>query len=330
MCYTAPTGQHDHGRESLLAMSAGRVLPIVNPLRSRRAGHHLARMEAVLRQHGLRFDVRLTDRKGHALELASQGVAEGYETMVAVGGDGTVNEMVNAVVGSSVTLGALPLGANNDFLRSLGIWSWQEACEVLAAGEVRPLDAALAEYQDEGGERKQRYYAVLGDVGFGSEVVRNTPHRLRHALGGGLGYIVSLYRTAVGGRGGARSMKVWADGQLRFDERLLLVEALNGMYGGGGLKVAPRARMDDGLLDVFLVRELSWFKIWTLFPSIFRGTHIEHAKGEYFQVREVSIEAEQPVTLSVDGEVLGHTPGRFSVLPGALQVAWPQRQGQGP
>jgi diacylglycerol kinase (ATP) len=306
-------------------VSAREGLLIVNPLRSRRAGRHLERMEAVLRESGLRPEVRFTEHKGHAEELARWGVSEGYATMVAVGGDGTVNEVVNAVVGSSTTLAALPLGANNDFLRSLGIWSWQEACQVLAAGEVRPLDAALAEYQDEGGERRQRYYAVLGDVGFGSEVVRNTPRRLRHALGGGLGYIVSLYRTAVGGRGGASAMKVWADGELRFDERLLLVEALNGMYGGGGLKVAPRARMDDGLLDVFLVREMSWWKIWTLFPSIFRGTHIEHAKGEYFQVREVAVEAEEPVTLSVDGEVLGRTPASFSVLPGALQVACPRR-----
>ena len=309
-------------------MSGDRALLIVNPLRSRRVGHHLGRMEAVLREHGLRFEVRFTEHKGHAVELASRAVSDGYGTIVAVGGDGTVNEVVNAVVGSPASLAALPLGAGNDFLRSLGIWTWREACQVLAAGEVRPLDVGLAEYQDEAGERRQRYYAVLADVGFGSEVVRHTPRRLRHALGGGLGYIVSLYRTAVGGRGGASSMKVWADGQLRYDERLLLVEALNGMYAGGGLKVAPQARMDDGLLDVFLVREMPWLKIWTLFPRIFQGTHIEHAKGEYFQVREVAVEAEEPVSLSLDGELLGRTPARFSVLPGALQVACPRGESQ--
>jgi diacylglycerol kinase (ATP) len=84
--------------------------------------------------------------------------------------------------------------------------------------------------------------------------------------------------------------------------------------------------MDDGLLDVFLVREMPWFKIWTLFPSIFRGTHVEHAKGEYFLVREVAVEAEKPVSLSADGEVLGTTPARFSVVPGALHVACPRRE----
>jgi diacylglycerol kinase (ATP) len=305
-------------------MVGERAVLIVNPMRGRQAVKHLSRMQGALEMVGLHHDVWLTERRGHGTELARRAVSHGYPIVVAVGGDGTVNEVVNGIAGSDATLGALPLGANNDFLRSLGIWSWQEACDVLGAGEFRPLDAGLAEYQDEAGDREQRYYAVLGDVGFGSEVVRNTPHRLRHALGGGLGYIVSLYRTAVGGRGGASLMKVWADGQLRFDERLLLVEALNGMYGGGGLKVAPRARMDDGLLDVFLVREMPWFKIWTLFPSIFRGTHIEHAKGEYFQVREVAVEAEEPVALSVDGEVLGHTPARFSVLPGALNVMCPR------
>jgi diacylglycerol kinase (ATP) len=306
-------------------MSADRAFLIVNPLRSRSVGQRLASMETMLREHGLGFEVHLTEHKGHAVELASRAVSDGYATIVAVGGDGTVNEVVNAVVGSSAALAALPLGANNDFLRSLGIWSWREACRVLAAGEVRPIDAGLAVFEDEAGKPSQRYYAVLADVGFGSEVVRHTPRRLRHALGGGLGYIVSLYRTAVGGRGGSCPMKVWADGQLRYDERLLLVEALNGMYAGGGLKVAPQARMDDGLLDVFLVREMPWFKIWTLFPSIFQGTHVEHAKGEYFQVREVAVETEEPVSLSLDGEVLGTTPTRFSVLPGALHVACPRR-----
>ena len=309
-------------------MAAAKALLIVNPLRSRRVGQQLSRMEAVLRKHGLRFEVRFTERQGHAEELASRGVSDGYGTIVAVGGDGTVNEVVNAVVGSSAALAALPLGANNDFLRSLGIWNWKEACDVLAAGEFRPLDVGLAEYQDEAGERKQRYYAVLADVGFGSEVVRNTPRRFRHALGGGLGYMVSLYRTAVGRGALASSMKVWADGRLRYDERLLLLEALNGVYAGGGLKVAPRARMDDGLLDVFLVREMSWYKIWTLFPRIFQGTHIEHAKGEYFQVREVAVEAEEPISLSLDGELLGHTPARFSAVQAALTVRCPADGGE--
>jgi diacylglycerol kinase (ATP) len=305
-------------------MSAGRVVLIVNAMRSRQALKQLAQMEDTLEALGVAHDAWFTKYRGHGAELASRAVSEGYATVVAVGGDGTVNEVVNGTVGSGATVGALPLGANNDFLRSLGVWTWREACQTLATGEVKPLDLGLAEYQDEAGGNRHRHFAVLADVGFGSEVVRNTPRRFRHALGGGLGYIISLYRTAVGGRGGASPMKVWADGQPRYDERLLLVEALNGMYAGGGLKVAPRARMDDGLLDVFLVREMAWFKIWTLFPTIFQGTHIEHAKGEYFQAREVAVETEAPVSLSLDGEVLGHTPASFSVLPRLLRVKCPR------
>jgi diacylglycerol kinase (ATP) len=305
------------------AMSSERVLLIVNPSRGRQAVRQLARMEGALEALGVRTDVWFTEHQGHGAELAHRGLSEGYATIVAVGGDGTVNEVVNGTAGSGVAVGALPLGANNDFLRSLGVWTWQQACDVVAQGVERQLDLGLAEYQNEAGERRRRHYAVLADVGFGSEVVRHTPRRLKHALGGGLGYIVSLYRTAVGRRGGARRMKVWADGRLRYDERLLLMEALNGMYAGGGLKVAPRARMDDGFLDVFLVREMSWFKIWTLFPTIFQGTHIEHAKGEYFQVREVAVEAEGSVSLSLDGEVLGSTPAKFSVVPAALRVMCP-------
>jgi diacylglycerol kinase (ATP) len=327
MCYTARTGlQCITGEQGVGEMASGRTLLIVNPLRGRMVGRHLAKMEAVLAKHGLRYDVQFTEYRGHALELARRAVLEGYETIAAVGGDGTVNEVVNAAVGSSTAVAALPLGAGNDFLRSLGIWTWEEACLAVAAGDVKAIDAGLAGYQDEAGERRQRYYAVLADVGFGSEVVRNTPRRFRHALGGGLGYVISLYRTAVQGQARACRMKVWADGQLTCDERLLLVEALNGMYAGGGLKVAPKAKLNDALLDVFMVRDMPWPMIWTLFPKIYRGTHIEHERGEYFQVREVAVDADQTVRISVDGEVVGHTPATFKVVPGALKVRYPRRE----
>lgn len=303
-------------------MSHDRVLLIVNPVRGPNALKRFAALDEILKELGVRHDQQFTERKGHATALARQGVADGYETIVAVGGDGTVNEVVNGVVGSPTAVFSLPLGAGNDFLRSLGIWTAEEACRVLAEGSVRSIDAGLADYEHQSGQRGQRYYAVLADVGLGSEVVRNTPRRFRHALGGGLGYVVSLYRTAIQGQGRARPMKVWVDGELRYDEDLLLLEALNGAYGGGGLRVAPKARLNDALLDVFLVRDMSWPMIWMLFPKIYRGTHIEHERAEYFQVKEVRVEAEKSSTVSVDGEVIGHTPATFRVVPGALRVLW--------
>ena len=145
-----------------------------------------------------------------------------------------------------------------------------------------------------------------------------------------MGYVVSLYRTAVRGRARACRMKVIVDRELCWDEPLLLVEALNGMYAGGGLKVAPKAKLDDALLDVFMVRDMPWPMIWTLFPKIYRGTHIDHERGEYFQAREVAVEAEEPVKVSVDGEVVGRTPARFTLLPRALRVRCPGRAQDAP
>ncbi len=181
----------------------------------------------------------------------------------------------------------------------------------------------MAQFHDDAGRLARRYYAVLSDVGFGSEVVFNLPRRFRHGLGGNVGYVFSVYRTATQGGSLARPMRVTVDGELRYDEDLLLVESFNGMYGAGGLKVAPQAKLSDGLLDVFLVRDMSWLKVWALFPRIYRGTHIEHEKAEYFQAREVEIEAPESSRTSVDGEVVGHAPVRFSVLPRALKVKCP-------
>ncbi|TKJ30869.1 MAG: hypothetical protein CEE40_03235 [Chloroflexi bacterium B3_Chlor] len=304
-------------------MSENRVLLVVNPFRSAKGGTQLAGIVDALKGWGVHCDVKYTEHKGDGIALARRGVAEGYRTIVAVGGDGTVNEVVNGVDGSEAAVFSIPLGAGNDFLRSLGIWTWEEACRLLAEGDFTRIDLGFAEYQDDAGQRKQRYYAVLADAGFGSEVVHNTPRRFRHALGGGLGYVVGLYRTAVQGQTRARRMKVRVDGELRYDEKLLLVEALNGMYAGGGLKVAPKAKLNDGLLDMFLVRDMPWLKIWALFPKVYRGTHIKHERAEYFQVRDVEIEADKSTRVSVDGEVIGYAPARFRVVPGGLKTVCP-------
>jgi len=122
-------------------------------------------------------------------------------------------------------------------------------------------------------------------------------------------------------------MRVTVDGDVRHDEKLLLVETFNGMYAAGGLKVAPNAKLDDGLLDVFLVRDMPWLKVWVLFPKILRGTHIGHEKAEYFHARDVQVEAEESVRVSVDGELVGHAPARFSIVPRALKVRCPRGMG---
>jgi diacylglycerol kinase (ATP) len=301
-------------------MPRDRTLLIVNPVRSTKVPQRLATIEDTLGRLGVHCDVKLTERKGHGIELATEGVAQGYGSIVAVGGDGTVNEVVNGVVGSEATVFSIQLGAGNDFLRSLGVTTQEQACRCLATGGFRNIDLGLAEYRAENGLSQRRYYAVHADAGFGSEVARNTPRRFRHALGGSLGYVISVYRTASERGHLAQRTRVTVDGELRFDEKLVLVEAFNGMYGAGGLKVAPMAKMDDGLLDVFLVRDMSWLQVWTLFPRILRGTHLQHEKAECFQAKAVEVEAEERIRTSVDGEVIGYTPVRFSVLPGALKV----------
>ncbi len=301
-------------------MSSDRILLIVNPTRSTRARPLLARIKDILERLGVRYDLKFTERRGHGMQLAAHGVGQGYGTIVAVGGDGTVNEVVNGVVGSEAAVFSIPLGAGNDFLRNLGIRTWEEACHALAEGGFSDVDLGLAEYRDDAGRLKRRYYAVLADVGFGTEVLCNLPRRFRHALGGNLGYVISLYRTATQGRAGARRMRLDVDGQLRCEEKLLLVEALIGPYAGGGLKVAPEARVDDGLLDVFVARDINRIGICTLFPMVYRGTHIRHEKTEYFHAREVEIDAEVGMRTSLDGEVVGYTPVKLKVIPGALRI----------
>lgn len=137
-------------------MSENRALLAVNPIQRPKGGKRLIGIVNILERLGVHCALKFTEHKGHGMELASRGVAEGYRTIVAVGGDGTVNEVVNGVAGSEAAVFSIPLGAGNDFLRRVRIWTWEEACRVLAEGHFTHVDMRLAEYQDDAGQRKQR------------------------------------------------------------------------------------------------------------------------------------------------------------------------------
>jgi diacylglycerol kinase (ATP) len=273
---------------------------------------------------GLEGDALFSERPGHLAELAADAVRGGATQIVAVGGDGTVHEVVDgllkAELGTHAELSVLPLGTGKDFARSLRIPSRLDAAiDVARAGSVRTIDVGRASYMTDFGEA-QAYFANFAGAGI-SGAIAHRANRTTKALGGRLSFLFAT--VAVFSRWKPSEMTVEIDGETR-RVRLLEALAMNGDYTAGGMWAAPEAAPDDGCFDVVLIGDFSKAEFATTFPKIYRGRHVSHAKIEIVRARELRVDAPSPLPVVLDGEQPGTTPVRFEVVPSALRVRVPR------
>jgi len=295
---------------------------IVNPAAG--AGRTLRKWPVIrdfLRRIGLLFEHDLTEAPHHAMELAREAVRKGYELIVSVGGDGTINEVVNGLHSSgglgSVTLGIISTGTGSDYIRTLGIpRAPDEACRRLLVPAKRVVDLGRVEYGN-GTARAERLFVNFAGLGFDAEVARQTSQRFKR-LGGMPAYLMGLLSTLASHQN--RDISLGIDGELN-EKRVCAVVASNGRYGGGRMFVAPQADPGDGLFDVLTIGDVSRPElVWNL-PRIYRGTHLTHPKISMVRGREIEVSSRQRMYLQADGEFLGEAPARFTALPSALSVA---------
>ena len=255
----------------------------------------------------------LSEYPGHLAEAARD--ASGL--VVVVGGDGTVNEVVNAVAGSGAELAVLPSGTGQDFGRSHGIPAGiDEAVRVALDGETRTIDLGRVEY--EGGP--SRFFANVGSAGMSGAVARRA-NSMSKALGGRVTFYYALTREFLGWRNTEVSVEL--DDGTRREGRLHDVIVANGRWHGGGMQLAPEASQDDGLFDVVLIGDITKLDFATTSPKLYSGAYLSHPKVELLRSARVRIEAAKPLPLEVDGEPIGTTPARFEVVPRALRLRVP-------
>jgi YegS/Rv2252/BmrU family lipid kinase len=297
---------------------------LVNPASANGAtGRRWAELERRAAALGLEGDTQLSERPGHLSELAAEAVARGATSLVVVGGDGTVHEVVDDVVGAGlgdrVDLGMIPLGTGRDFARSLRIpRRFEDAVEVARAGRVRTVDVGRATYTTAAGEARA-HFANFAGAGISGGIAARA-NRTSKALGGKISFFGATL--AVFSRGPPSEMTVTIDGVER-QARLLEALAMNGDYTAGGMWVAPEASLEDGAFDVVLIGDFSKAEFTTTFPKIYRGRHVTHAKVEIIRARELAVDAPEPLPIVLDGEQPGTTPVRFELLPAALRVRVP-------
>jgi diacylglycerol kinase (ATP) len=290
-----------------------RICFIVNPAAGRsKAMATWKRVEPFARSLGP-LEVRFTEYPRHGTELARQAVADGFDRVAVVGGDGSINEVGNGLVNSSAALAVIPGGTGNDFARTVGIPHDAEAAVRLAfSGRTRPVDV--------GHFVGHHYFFNIAGSGFDAAVA-NTVHRAWYKkLGGTLPYIIAVLQTLVTYR--PQPMTVEIDGQ-SYARKALLVSIGNTQYTGGGMMMLPDAVCDDGLLDVVIGGNVTKLETLGLLPKIFTGRHKGHPKIEFFRGKHITISSEAELLVNVDGDISGALPATFEVLAGALLVVTP-------
>ena len=295
---------------------------IVNPVAGNGQGARLwPRLREELHGEGAEFDHVFTEGPDHAVVLSRQAVADGCRLIAAVGGDGTIHEVVNGLVidgqvPEGVVLGAISCGTGSDFARTVGLM--QEplaAARRLVHGSDRRIDLGVIHCWREGQEIVE-YFPNAAGLGFDGEVALRV-NRKSKAGGGTIPYLISLVATLITYEN--KPVVVTLDDRT-LQQRANAIVAANGRYFGGGMHIAPDATPDDGLFDVVIIGDVTKLELLLQVPRVYRGTHLTHPKVDVYRSRTVRVESAQRLILQADGEYVGEAPAAFRLLPGALTV----------
>ncbi len=266
---------------------------------------------------------RFTERPGHATVLTRELLERGFDRVIAVGGDGTINEVANGFlrddqpVRPGASLAILPAGTGGDFRRTLGIAGIREALDVLARGSTRPIDVGRVSYDARDGSRATRYFVNVVSFGMGGEVAARSRNWLS-PLGGRLAF---LWATAVVFfQYQGKTVRLRLDDGAPEEFTVMNVAVGNGRYHGGGMHVCPRASTDDGLLEVTVIDRLGMIEMVRSLPVLYSENIYVHPKTRHRRARRVTAESAEATSIEVDGEPLGQLPVEITVLPRRLPV----------
>jgi YegS/Rv2252/BmrU family lipid kinase len=252
----------------------------------------------------------------------AQEAASDYDTLVAVGGDGTISEVADGILASSqkeVALGVVPFGTGNDIARGLGISNMDDCIRALSQAHPRFIDV-IDVCCSVNGSIQVKHALLFAGVGIIGKLLKFTGGTQKRWFGPRLAYRVGLVRALWSYQ--PQPMRITCAGQT-FDGSFLLACASNAETAGAGIPLAPGARLDDGLLNVNLIAALSRWKAMKQLRALSRGRHIGHPNVKYLTTTSVTVETDAPIDVAADGDLVGFTPARFEVRSKALQVlAW--------
>jgi YegS/Rv2252/BmrU family lipid kinase len=278
-----------------------------------------------IRGLGLEHEALMTHAPGDATRLAARAIDEGADTVVAVGGDGTINEVANGFFAdgldtSRAALGVLPMGTGGDFRRTVGIpEDFDGAVQLLRARNLRQIDAGRIEMKALDGTDSTRHFVNIADAGIGGVVVERV-NRTSKMLGGRVSFQYAAMMTLLT----FKPPQVIVDSEEEsFQGAAQNVVVANCQYFGGSMHVAPAAVPDDGLFDVVVFGDIARFEALRSIGDIYKAKHVENPKVRGWRTRELRVSSEERVLIDVDGEMCGTLPATFTVVPKAIQLVVP-------
>jgi YegS/Rv2252/BmrU family lipid kinase len=291
-----------------------RGLIVFNPTagQAEALSHELSACCEILRAGGWLIEMQPTSGPGDGSRIARAAADAGYDVVIAAGGDGTINEVINGLAGTRAALGALPIGTMNVWVRELGMpLQPRAAAESLLTARVRAIDL---------GRAGDRYFLLMAGIGFDAAVVGGVRSQEKRRFGA-LAYVLRAFEISMRFRG--TRVRLTIDGKVMRRRTILIVVGNSQLYGGV-MKITARASIDDGLLDVCLIKGNSLINAPLRLVSIFLQRYTLDSEIEYYRAHSVQIEARQQLPVQVDGDHLGHTPITFDIAPGILQALLPR------
>lgn len=304
-----------------------RVHVVVNPLSAGgRTEKHWSTIRDLLKQTFREFHYIFTEKPRQATEIAREALRQGYDLIIGVGGDGTINELANGffcrdkgtIINERASLGVIPSGTGSDFIRHLRIpRDFRRSVEYLQRTAPRLIDVGRMEYTDHAGRPTAHCFINVADFGLGAEVVRRMA-AVATERRGALAYYRGLLAAVA--RYCSPRFTISCDGAAPLQGRFLIGAVANGRIFGGGMRIAPRAELDDGMFDLVLVEDMNPAAIVWRSPRLYSGTVDRHPKVRTLRVRAIEVQADHPCGLEYDGEFAGSLPARFTIMERALPI----------
>ncbi len=302
-----------------------KIYTIVNPAAAGgKTGKRWPDYKNIFFEEGFELDIVKTNYPGEATKIARKALTKGYKNIMAVGGDGTVNEVINGffrgekLINPQVRLIIFSRGSGSDYIKSLGLSGRiEDVIRIIKDGSRDYLDLGLIDYISHTGKKESRYFINVADAGIGGETVYNLREKPKK-LGGFTSYLFAAVKTILHYKN--KDIRVTVDNRQITNRKLNTVLVANGKYFAGGMKIAPEANIRDGKFDIVILGDLK--KGETLFNlyKAYRGKHLAHPKVNILSGKEVILESEERVLLEIDGESVGKLPAKFTLLEKKLPV----------
>ncbi|NMA04367.1 MAG: diacylglycerol kinase family lipid kinase [Clostridiales bacterium] len=282
---------------------------IVNPIAGKgRARKTIPIIKKIMEDNNCSYKIKITEKAGDGQLFAREAKTGGYSTVVSVGGDGTLHEVINGMVGGRQRLGIVPAGTGNDFARSLDIpLSIEDATENLLRGKTALIDL---------GKLNSEHFINFCSVGLDA-LIAEEANKIKKYFSSTYSYIIGVIKALSKFK--SIKIELTIDNK-KYNEEIMLVAVCNGAYYGGGMNIAPQAKVFDGQFDICVVRKMPKLKLLFLFPTIFKGKHIKYNEVKIYRGKSVQVFSGEEMHVNADGDIVDSRPVNFEILHNKIEV----------